>query len=122
MASYDSPGHRDPIPGYPDFQSHDSGMTAPGSPSLGMGDTDSASASLKAGTVGSTAVITPVGGSLVNADVVQVSPVDAVATGQADSYGPSRDPLNGVGSDLGQTGAGMGHTTSRHPNSTARPA
>jgi hypothetical protein len=35
VAAYDSPGHADPLPGIPGFQSHDSGMTAPGSDSPG---------------------------------------------------------------------------------------
>lgn len=119
MGSYDSPGFVDRTPGGVVVES----TGAPGTASVGAGgDTDAAGASLQTGTVGNSALITPYGGSLINADRVEVSPADALVGSQADSYGPNKDPLTGIGSDLGQAGAGMGNTTSRHPNSTARPA
>jgi hypothetical protein len=74
---------------------------------------------LSVGTHGSTAVVTPVGGSLVNADAVSVGASDTLAGPQADSYsGPDGDRLTGVPGDfLGQTGAGMGHAGQvQHPN------
>jgi hypothetical protein len=117
MASYDQPGFQDRTPAGPVVQS----TGAPGSPSAGaVPDTDSA-AGVEGGTIGSSAVVTPPGGSLVNADRVEVSPADVLVSSQALSYGPARDPLTGVGAELGQTGAGAGHTTARHPNSESRP-
>lgn len=114
MASYDSPGFQDRTPAGAVTQS----TGAPGTPSPGMADTDSAGAGLQAGTIGNSALITPYGGSLVNADRVTVDPSDVLVSTQADSYGPNRDPLTGIGADLGQTGAGQG-TVNTPPHPTA---
>jgi hypothetical protein len=65
--------------------------------------------------VGNSAVVVPVSTSLVNADRVNVGPADTLAGQQAAAYGPDRDPLTGIGAALGQTGAGMGHSTAAHP-------
>lgn len=115
MAGYDSPGFVSPIPGNPDYVASSTG--APGSASA-QPDTDSVSGDLARGTVGYSAVVTVPGASLVNADRVQVSPVDASTGSQADMYGPSPDPMIGIGAALGETGAGMGAVRGpSHPNS-----
>jgi hypothetical protein len=108
MASYDSPGGvSNPMPG---LQGMDRAQTAPGSPSPGaLPDTDSAGTGPEAGTVGNSAFVVPNFGSLVNGDRVDVSPADVLVSSQAASYGPSPDPLTGVGAALGSTGAGEGH-------------
>jgi hypothetical protein len=116
MGTYDSPGgDYVQMPGIPDRQGM---MTAPGTPSPGaMPDTDSAGTGAEAGTVGNSAFVVPSGGSLINGDRVQVSPVDVLVSTQAVSYGPQEDPLSGIGAELGQTGAGGGTVvTSQHPN------
>ena len=68
-----------------------------------------------------TVLITPYGGSLINADRVQVSPADVLVSTQADQLAPGGggDRLTGLdGSFLGQTGSGMGHVHGpSHPNS-----
>ena len=117
MASYDSPGWVDRTPGGPVVQ----GTGAPGSAPGPFPATDSVPGSLAAGTSPTSAVVTPYAGSLVNADRVPVGPRDTLAGSQADQYGPSPDPLTGIGAELGQTGAGMGSGHTVHPNSTNRP-
>ena len=110
MASYDSPGYQNAMPG---IGARDTWQTAPGSLSPGaMPDTDSAGMGPEAGTVGNSAFIVPNFGSLVNGDRVTVSPLDTGVSSQADSYGSAPDPLTGIGAELGQTGSGMGKVSS----------
>ena len=79
MASYDSPGFHNLMPGIPD---RDGSMTAPGSVLPDRPDTSgSLSDRIQQGTMGNSAVITPVGGTLANADVVQVGPKDTLLPG-----------------------------------------
>ena len=68
--------------------------------------------------MGNNAVVVPSGGSLVNADRVTVGPSDTLVGAEASTYGPNRDPLTGIGSELGATGAGMGSNVMQghHPN------
>jgi hypothetical protein len=107
MASYDSPGGvSNPMPG---LQGVDRAQTAPGTPSPGaVPDTDSAGTGAEAGTHGNSAFVVPNYGSLVNGDRVDVSPADVLVSTQELSYGPARDPLTGIGAELGDTGAGHG--------------
>jgi hypothetical protein len=108
MASYDSPGFAEQLPGL--VFGRDPAMTAPGSSSPGaIPDTDSAGVSAEAGTVGNSALVVPNFGSVVNGDRVTVSPDDVLVSTQALSYGPAVDPLTGIGAALGDTGAGSGH-------------
>ena len=52
--------------------------------------------------------------------MVGVGADDTGVSSQSQSYGPAADPLTGIGSELGQTGAGAGHAGQvEHPNSTA---
>ena len=118
MASYDSPGFMDKTPYGPVSET----TGAPGSQPGPYPATDSVPDSLSAGTLGANAVVTPPGGSLVNADRVEVHPWDTLAGTQAKVYSSAQDPLTGIGAALGQTGAGMGSTTSKHPNAEAMPS
>ncbi len=122
MSSYDQPGFRPPTVWAPGgFDAHGDAMTALGSVLPPMPDTSAPlSDRIEQGTLGSSAVITPVGGSLVNADIVPVGPLDTLVPAEAATYGATPDPLTGIGSELGLTGAGSGHTTSHHPNSQAQ--
>jgi hypothetical protein len=113
MGSYDSPGFQDRTPFGPVTQS----TGAPGSTPGPFAPTDSLPDTLESGTHGNNAVVVPPGASLANADQVTVSASDTLVGQQADSYGPNRDPLTGIGGDLGQTGAGLGHAGQvAHPN------
>jgi hypothetical protein len=120
VASYDSPGFADWYPG----GQAPPGTGAPGSaPGGGVETSTPLSDRVQAGTTGSSAVITPYGGSLVNADIVSVGPRDTLVPGEADLYaGGDANPLSGVTGDaVGYTGAGLGRTMARHPNSMERP-
>ena len=114
MASYDSPGYHNLMPGIPDRE----GMfVAPGSVPPERPDTSGPlSDRLQQGTVGDSAVITPAGGSLANADVVTVGPRDTLIPSEAQMYDDAADLLTGV-TGQGKTGAGMGTAFSRNPNS-----
>jgi len=110
MASYDSPGFTDMTPAGPVNQH----TGAPGSGPTVYPSADSIPDSLAAGTVGSTAVVTPFSGSLVNADVVHVGAADTLSGPQADQYSGS-DPdgfLGLTGDQAGHSGAGTGHVSS----------
>jgi hypothetical protein len=116
IASYDSPGFVDRTPAGVVTES----TGAPGSPSAAYPATDSIPDSLSGGTIDNNAVVVPSGASLVNADRVTVGPADTLVGAEASAYGPSPDPLTGIGADLGQTGAGMGHVRGpSHPNAHA---
>jgi hypothetical protein len=118
MASYDSPGFHNLMPGIPD---RDSAMSAPGSVVPERPDTSGPLGDrLQAGTLGDSAVITPVGASLANADVVTVGPRDTLIPSEAQMYDDHADLLTGV-TGLGQTGAGQGFAYSHNPNSMNRP-
>ena len=120
MASYDSPGFVSPIPGNADFAAHDGAMTAPGTPPPGAGiDAGVGGVSQDAGTLVTVAVP---GASYVNADTWRVGPRDTLVPSEAQSYGATPDPLTGLGSFLGDTGAGQGRLCDRHPNSMWRTA
>lgn len=107
MASYDSPGGvSNPMPG---LQGVDRLLAAPGTPTVGAGDTDSASMAAEAGTHGNSAFVVNPYGSLVTGDRVEVGPSDVLVSSQVASYGPTPDPLTGIGGQLGHTGAGEGH-------------
>ena len=113
MGSYDSPGFQDKTP----FGPVNEHTGAPGSSPRPYPGTDSIPDSLSSGTSMTSAVVTPAGGSLVNADRVDVSPSDTLVGAEASTYGPAKDPLTGIGAELGQTGAGMGHAGQvQHPN------
>jgi hypothetical protein len=120
MSNYDSPGFTDRYPG----GDGPHGTGAPGSSPGPYPATDSIPDSLSSGTTADSAVVTPAGASLVNADRVNVGPNDTLVGAQKLAYGPSIDPLNGNGIEQGVTGAGMGSNVmqSHHPGSTARPA
>jgi hypothetical protein len=116
VASYDSPGFVDKIPGGTVTES----TGAPGS-SVSSTDTDSTTPAQEAGTIGNSAMVSPYASSLVNATRVEVDPVDVLLTGQADVYDDHPDRLTGV-TGIGTTGAGLGSASHNpHPNSTARP-
>jgi hypothetical protein len=116
MASYDSPGFVDRTPAGVVVQQ----TGAPGSAPAANPATDPIPGSLSGGTIGNHAVVVPVSGSLVNADRVTVGSSDTLVGSEAYAYGPNQDPLTGIGADLGQTGAGMGHVTGpAHPNAHA---
>jgi hypothetical protein len=118
--AYDSPGFPTPLPGLPDFQSHDSGLTAPGSvpPAAGI---DAGVGGVEQNT-GTRVMVTIPGGSLVNADETWVGAGDTTLPSQVQAYGASPDPLTGVGPELGATGAGRGSVSSpRHPDNVTVP-
>lgn len=119
MASYDSPGYQDKLPG---GAAVPQGTGAPGSAPGPLPATDALPDDLERGTVGYSAVVTIPGATLANADRVQVGVSDTLSGSQAFAYGSARDPLTGIGPELGQTGAGMGTdlTDGHHPNSMAR--
>lgn len=112
MASYDSPGFQDRTPAGPVPRMTGASGSSPGP----YPATDSVPDSLSGGTIGNQAVVVPSGASVVNADRVTVGPSDTLVGAEAYAYGPDRDPLTGIGADLGQTGAGMGSTMAMHPN------
>jgi hypothetical protein len=103
MASYDSPGYGDRTPAGPVAQT--TGVT--GSQPTQVPD---ASAEPGRGTVGSSALVVPVSGSVINGDRVEVGPMDTLVGHQADVYsGADADPLSGLaGNLLGTTGLGRG--------------
>jgi hypothetical protein len=110
MAGYDSQGFVERLPGF-GGQGYVSWQTAAGSQAENVPDTSRPlSDQIQRGTVGSTAVITPAGGSLVNADVVQVGPLDTLVPRQADQYsGPDVNVLGGASGDaVGHTGVEQG--------------
>jgi hypothetical protein len=114
MASYDSSGFQDMTPAGPVIEF----TGAAGSPTLGaLPDTDSAGAAAELGTIGSSAFVVPNFGSLVNGVRVNISPSDSLVSSQAGVYGAAADPLTGIGSELGSSGAGEGAVAGpRHPN------
>lgn len=117
MASYDSPGFQDRTPFGPVTQS----TGAPGSSPGPYPATDSIPDSLSGGTIGNQAVVVPVSASVVNADKVAVSAADTLIGSQKLAYGPDRDLLTGLGSELGVTGAGLGSAGAHsHPNAGGR--
>lgn len=107
MARYDQPGFVSPLPGVPDFDAHDSGMTAmgsPGSPAT-RPDTDPVSV-----------IVTVPGASDVNSDSAVVSCNDTLTANQV--AGLAREPISGA-EHLGDSGAGKGSIwppNSAHPN------
>jgi hypothetical protein len=115
MAAYDSPGHRDPLPGIPGFQSHDSGMTAPGSDGI----TNSAPGVGGSSVIASPVVSVPFASSQL-AESMPVVPVTAGDTSaMTDDMPAHASGIDGT-SDAApymDTGAGSGHVvTSPHPN------
>jgi hypothetical protein len=113
VASYDSPGYQNLMPG---VGSRDEWMTGPGSTPSGIPDT---SAEPTVGTVGNSALVVPYGSSVLNGDRVTVGPSDVNIGRQQDLYsGSDGDALTGLPGDLiGQTGAGQGSVGGpRHPN------
>jgi hypothetical protein len=107
------------MPGIPD---RDGMMAAPGSVVPDRPDTSGPLSDwLQRGTLGDSAVITPVGASLANADVVTVGPRDTLIPSEAQMYDDHADLLTGVVGQ-GQTGAGQGFAYARNPNSMNRPA
>jgi hypothetical protein len=122
MASYDSAGHRDPLPGLPDFQSHDSGLSAPGASPQAFPD---ASATPERGTVADSAFVVPAGASTANGDRVTVGPLDTLSGPQADLYaGADANPLSGLPGDwVGHSGAGRGRVGGPgNPNAVSVPS
>jgi hypothetical protein len=117
MARNDQPGYRQPTPNAPEgFDAHYGAMSAPGSQVGAPPDTYvSVPDQMEAGTTMTSAVVTPPGASLANAIRVPVGEADVLTGNQAESYGASRDPLTGIGSELGQTGAGLGAIHTSHP-------
>jgi hypothetical protein len=103
MSGYEMPGFQDRTPAGTVMQSTGLGGSQPG----GIPDT---SAEPGRGTVGNSALVVPVSGSVINGDRVEVGPMDTLVGHQADVYsGADADPLNGLpGTYLGQTGLGKG--------------
>lgn len=66
---------------------------------------------------GTLVTVSIAGASTVNADTVRVGAADTLVPSQLAEYGPATDPLTGIGSPLGDTGAGRGTASSpAHPN------
>lgn len=106
MSNYDSPAYMDKTPAGVVNESTGLSGSDPGP----YPPTDSIPDSLSSGTSMTSAVVTPASSSLVNADRVDVGPLDTLAGTQAKVYGASPDPLTGLGAELGQTGIGGAHT------------
>jgi hypothetical protein len=112
VGSYDSPGFTDRTPAGVVVQHTGAGGTQPS----GVPDT---SAEPGTGTVGFSALVVPVSGSVINGDRVQVGAADTNVGRQQDLYsGSDGDLIAGIPGDyLGFTGAGQGHVMGpSHPN------
>jgi hypothetical protein len=104
MGSYDSPSWTDRTPAGVVAQTTGLGGSQPT-------EVPDASAEPGRGTIGNSALVVPVSGSVINGDRVTVGPLDTLVGHQADVYsGSDGDPISGLPGDyLGQTGIGKGH-------------
>ena len=115
LAAYDSPGHADPLPGIPGFQSHDSAMTAPGSAGV-MGAPDIQNGAV----IGNPIVSDYLASSQIPANLPTHPVTQGMTSGFSDDHPVHAGPIFGStdATPYEQTGAGSGTAiTTPHPNS-----
>lgn len=109
MASYDSPGFADKLPGGGIVPQ---GSGAPGTQPPGAGiDAGQGGVEVETGTP---VMVNIPGASLVNSDLAHVGPNDTLVPSEVQMYGPMPDPMTGIGAELGQSGAGLGNVITPH--------